>query len=89
MTTETTLAVILAFCLGVTVIIAARHYCDAVYTVRRIGLEGHEHYGRWAVCRTSIQNGYIHDTCIKVFTDEDDEFNQREAEELVAKIKER
>lgn len=99
MTTSTTLAVILAFCLGAAVIIAIRHYYDAkeirkkynaVYSVRRIEcLEGHEHNGSWAVCRTSIQDGYMHHTCIKVFTDEDDEFNHSEAQELVDKINEK
>lgn len=116
MTTATTLAVIMASCLGAAVIIAMRHYygakhiqkkynavcaklkrykasdrdCNAVYSVLRIEcLEEHEHNGRWAVCRTSIQDGYMHHTCIKVFTDEDDEFNHSEAQELVDKINEK
>lgn len=68
---------------------AANRDCNAYYSVRRIEcLEGHEHNGRWAVCRTSIQDGYMYHTCIKVFTDEDDEFNHREAQELVDKINE-
>ncbi len=69
---------------------AADRDCNAVYSVRRIEcLEGHEHNGHWAVCRTSIQDGYMHQTCIKVFTDEDDEFNHSEAQELVDKINEK
>lgn len=68
---------------------AANRDCNADYSVRRIEcLEGHEHNERWAVCRTSIQDGYMYHTCIKVFTDEDDEFNHREAQELVDKINE-
>lgn len=62
-----------------------------LYTVRRIDANdpAHEYNGVWAVCRTSLQNGYIHNTCIKIFTDEDDEFNKNEAEELCEKLNER
>ncbi|MDE7377513.1 MAG: hypothetical protein K2N13_00945 [Paraprevotella sp.] len=55
-----------------------------IYSVRRIDAENssHEYNGVWAVCRTSCQDGFIHNSCIKIFTDEDDEFNRNEAEEL-------
>lgn len=55
-----------------------------IYTVRRIDAEddAHEFNGVWAVCRTSCQNGFIHNSCIKIFTDDDDDFNRREAQEL-------
>ncbi len=39
-------------------------------------------FGQWAVVRRAKVNGYIYETLIKVFTDEDDEFNKNEAEEL-------
>ncbi len=55
---------------------------NPVYSVRRIECSGYELFGRWAVCRTTINNGYWHASVIKVFIDEDDEFNKREAEEL-------
>lgn len=55
-----------------------------IYTVRRIDAEdnAHEYNGVWAVCRTSCQDGFLHNSCIKIFTDDDDDFNRREAEEL-------
>ena len=55
-----------------------------IYTVRRIDAEDaeHEYNGVWAVCRISCQDGFIHNSCIKIFTDEDDEFNKNEADEL-------
>lgn len=63
--------------------LAAQADCDAYYFVRRIqSVEEHEHNGRWAVCRTSTIRNCIYNTCIKVFTDEDDDFNKLEAEEL-------
>lgn len=62
-----------------------------IYTVRRIDAEdsAHEYNGVWAVCRTSWQDGYYHSLCVKIFTDEDDEFNKNEAEELCEKLNER
>lgn len=61
------------------------------YSVRRIEAEddAHEYNGVWAVCRTSCQNGFIHNSCIKIFTDEDDEFNKNEAAELCDKLNEK
>lgn len=41
------------------------------------------------VCRYCWIGGYIHMTCIKLFKDPDEEFNQREAEELVEKLNEK
>lgn len=52
---------------------------NPVYGVSRINKPGHELFGCWAVYRSTL-NGYR--TVIKVFTDEDDDFNKREAEEL-------
>lgn len=62
-----------------------------IYTVRRIDAEdeAHEYNGVWAVCRTSCQDGFLHNSCIKIFTDEDDEFNKNEAEELCDKLNEK
>lgn len=62
-----------------------------VYSVRRIDAldEAHEYNGAWAVCRTSYQGGDIHQSCIKIFTDEDDEFNKNEADELCDKLNEK
>lgn len=62
-----------------------------LYTVRRIDADdsAHEYNGVWAVCRTSCQDGYIHNSCIKIFTDEDDEFNKNEAVELCDKLNEK
>lgn len=45
-----------------------------------------EHIG---VCRYSTVDGYIHKTCIKLFTDPDQDFNCRQAEELVEKLREK
>lgn len=61
------------------------------YIVRRIDAEdnAHEFNGVWAVCRISCQNGFIHNSCIKIFTDEDDEFNKNEADELCDKLNEK
>lgn len=63
----------------------------AIYSVRRINAEddAYEYNGTWAVCRTSSVDGVIHHSCIKIFTDEDDEFNLREAEELCDKLNEK
>lgn len=60
-----------------------------IYTVRRIETEdkSSEYNGVWAVCRTSCQDGFIHNSCIKIFTDEDDDFNHREAQELLDKLR--
>lgn len=62
-----------------------------LYTVRRIDAADpeHEYNGVWAVCRNSWPEGHIHNSCIKIFTDEDDEFNKSEAEELCEKLNER
>ena len=62
-----------------------------IYSVRRIDAidEAHEYNGTWAVCRTSCQEGFLHNSCIKIFTDEDDEFNKNEAEELCEKLNEK
>ena len=39
--------------------------------------------GRIGVERSCLIGGYIHSTVIKLFTDSDQDFNRREAEELV------
>ena len=44
--------------------------------------------GHIGVCRNSTIDGFLHRTVIKIFTDPDQEFNQREAEELVEKLQE-
>lgn len=62
--------------------INATNDCAASYHVRRIECEGHEHNGKWSVARLSINDGLLVHTVIKVFTDADDDFNHREAEEL-------
>lgn len=62
--------------------IDAEDDCNAFYVVRRITDLESEYYWLWAVCRTCFVNGTIHNTCIKVFFDNDDDFNKREAEEL-------
>ncbi len=56
--------------------------CFALYSVKRIDNVECRYHGYWAVCRSSICEGGLYQTCIKVFTDEDDDFNKREAEEL-------
>lgn len=56
--------------------------CFALYSVKRIDNVECKYHGYWAVCRSSICEGGLYQTCIKVFTDEDDDFNKREAEEL-------
>lgn len=63
----------------------------AIYSVRRINAEddAHEYNGTWAVCRTSCVDGVMYHSCVKIFTDEDDEFNLREAEELCDKLNEK
>lgn len=57
---------------------------NAIYRVCRSA----EHNGNWSVCRTSIHDGSTHHSVIKVFTDEDDDFNLNEARELADKINE-
>ena len=45
-------------------------------------------WGRWAVVRTlSIDGAYV-DSLVKAFTDDDEDFNQREAEDLRDKLNE-
>lgn len=58
------------------------------YTIRKITPEESENEGNkvWAVCRVSFKDGYYHTSCIKIFTDNDDEFNRTEAEELCEKL---
>lgn len=58
---------------------------SATYHVQRVETDHPEfrHYnGRWGVCRRETNRGFIFCTTIKVFTDDDDDFNKREAEEL-------
>lgn len=58
---------------------------DAVYMVQRVVTDRREYMhinGCWGVCRRTTNRGYMFATTIKVFTDEDDDFNKREAEEL-------
>ncbi len=57
----------------------------AFYQVQRVATDNPEfrkYNGCWGVCRRISKRGYMYATTIKVFTDEDDDFNRREAEEL-------
>lgn len=45
--------------------------------------------GRIGVERSCLIDGYIHSTVIKLFTDHDQDYNRREAEELVKKLNEK
>lgn len=38
--------------------------------------------GKWAVARVTIVDGFYRYSCVKVFMDEDNEFNEAEAREL-------
>lgn len=58
---------------------------NAFYCVQRVetDLPEYRQYNNcWGVCRRTINRGFMFCTTIKVFTDEDDDFNRREAEEL-------
>lgn len=58
---------------------------NAIYCVQRVetDLPEYRQYNNcWGVCRRTINRGFMFCTTIKVFTDEDDDFNLREAEEL-------
>ena len=58
---------------------------NASYHVQRVETdlpEYRQYNGHWGVCRRTANRGFMFCTTIKVFTDEDDEFNRREAEEL-------
>lgn len=58
---------------------------NGFYSVQRVETdrpEFRQYNGCWGVCRRIAKRGYLTTTTIKVFTDEDDEFNLREAEEL-------
>lgn len=65
---------------------------DAYYVCKRacsdICLSPHL-WGEWAVVRQKVVGGYMYETLIKAFTDEDDDFNRREAEELAEKLNEK
>lgn len=63
--------------------------CMPMYRVRRITKASCKYQGCWAVCRISIGNGMICYSCVKVFTDDDDEFNYNEAMELCDKLNEK
>lgn len=57
----------------------------ASYHTQRVDTDLPEfrHYnGCWGVCRRITNRGFMITTTIKVFTDYDDDFNRREAEEL-------
>ncbi len=57
----------------------------AFYQVQRVATgdpEFSKYNGCWGVCRRISKQGRVFCTTIKVFTDEDDDFNYREAEEL-------
>ena len=98
MTAITTIAIILALFLGAAIVRlrlkvkslnakiqgyrGSANDCFALYSVKRIDNVECKYHGYWAVCRSSICEGGLYQTCIKVFTDEDDDFNKREAEEL-------
>ena len=63
---------------------------NAFYTVQRVKTDNpefREYNGCWGVCRRIAKRGYFITTTIKVFTDEDDAFNLREAEELCEMLK--
>ena len=60
-----------------------------LYAVSRMITDNPDYNNRWAVCRLSMQNGHIHHTLIKAFTDEDEDFNKREADELCDKLNEK
>lgn len=58
---------------------------NAIYCVQRVetDLPEYRQYNNcWGVCRHTTNRGFMFCTTIKVFTDEDDDFNLREAEEL-------
>lgn len=58
---------------------------NAIYCVQRVetDLPEYRQYNNcWGVCRRTTNRGFMFCTTIKVFTDEDDDFNLREAEEL-------
>lgn len=58
---------------------------NAIYCVQRVETDLHEYRqynGCWGVCRRTTNRGFMFCTTIKVFTDENDDFNLREAEEL-------
>lgn len=58
---------------------------NSTYHVMRVNTDSPEfdnYNGCWGVCRYNTKRGRIIATTIKVFTDEDNDFNQREAEEL-------
>lgn len=65
---------------------------SAYYSVKQVCTEVPEYKkynGYWGVCRYTSKGGCIIFTTIKVFTDEDNEFNKREAEELCDKLNEK
>lgn len=70
----------------------ANNNCDAYYFIQRIHHptdDEFEYNGKLAVGRRSITNGGICNSVIKVFTDDDEEYNQRCAEELLEKLTEK
>lgn len=69
--------------------VEAENCVSPSYIVNCIDKPEHELFGRWAVVRICIVGGFIHHTCIKVFTDEDNEYNRRKAEELCEKLNEK
>ena len=57
----------------------------AVYLLRKVATENPEYSrynGCWSVCRMISKRGYRIETTIKVFTDDDNDFNLREAQEM-------
>lgn len=118
MTNSTITAIVLAFFLGLALVVALYQYkkadnllrtnrsqhikiCayrdanrdpNATYHVQRVQTdlpEFRQYNGCWGVCRRIANRGYMFATTIKVFTDEDDDFNHREAEELCDKLNEK
>lgn len=62
---------------------------NAFYNVQRVETdrpEYRQYNGCWGVCRRTTNRGFMFCATIKVFTDEDDDFNRREAEELCEKL---
>lgn len=70
----------------------AQNDCEPEYYISRISCnwdDDHPYQGRLAIRRTSIQNGKLYSTCVKVFTDDDEDYNRRQAEELLEKLREK
>lgn len=112
----TTLSIILAFLLGVAVMVSALHYrnykracgrkavlerkvknlelaqefSSPVYVIRDVlDLKNGGYKEYCEVVRLSNIEGHLYTTLIKSFTDDDNDYNHREAEELCDKLNEK